>query len=68
MSLWRSVMPRTGTGGRIRDVQATGVGANVMAGTAGYSVGQLHIPGYELPWEDPDYKYPCMLLSVAPSR
>ena len=42
----------TGTGGRIRDVQATGRGAQVIAGTAGYCVGNLHIPGYDLPWEE----------------
>ena len=42
----------TGTGGRIRDVQATGTGANVTASTVGYSVGALNIPGYELPWEE----------------
>ncbi|XP_026502700.1 phosphoribosylformylglycinamidine synthase-like, partial [Terrapene carolina triunguis] len=34
----------TGTGGRIRDVQCTGRGAHVIAGTAGYSFGNLHIP------------------------
>ena len=42
----------TGTGGRIRYVQATGTGANVTASTVGYSVGALIIPGYELPWEE----------------
>jgi phosphoribosylformylglycinamidine synthase len=41
----------TGTGGRIRDVQATGRGAFVMAGSAGYCVGNLHIPNYQLDWE-----------------
>ncbi|MCI5183481.1 MAG: phosphoribosylformylglycinamidine synthase, partial [Candidatus Electrothrix sp. AW1] len=41
----------TGTGGRIRDVQGTGKGGFVMAGTAGYCVANLHIPGYDLPWE-----------------
>ena len=41
----------TGTGGRIRDVQGTGRGGLVLAGTAGYCVGNLHIPGYDLPWE-----------------
>ncbi|HKJ65904.1 MAG TPA: AIR synthase-related protein, partial [Desulfopila sp.] len=41
----------TGTGGRIRDVQATGRGAFVIAGTAGYCVGDLNIPGYPLSWE-----------------
>lgn len=35
----------TGTGGRIRDVQCTGRGAHVVAGTAGYCFGNLHIPG-----------------------
>ncbi len=35
----------TGTGGRIRDVQGTGRGGLVMAGTAGYCVANLHIPG-----------------------
>nr|XP_032640605.1 phosphoribosylformylglycinamidine synthase [Chelonoidis abingdonii] len=48
----------TGTGGRIRDVQCTGRGAHVIAGTAGYSFGNLHIPGYALPWEDPALPYP----------
>lgn len=41
----------TGTGGRIRDVQGTGRGAYVVAGTAGYCVGSLKIPGYRLEWE-----------------
>ncbi|KAJ6652382.1 hypothetical protein lerEdw1_011612 [Lerista edwardsae] len=48
----------TGTGGRIRDVQCTGRGAHVIAGTAGYSFGNLHIPGYSLPWEDSSLPYP----------
>ena len=39
----------TGTGGRIRDVQATGRGAHVVAGTAGYCFGALNIPG-KLPY------------------
>jgi phosphoribosylformylglycinamidine synthase len=46
----------TGTGGRIRDVQGTGRGGFVIAGTAGYCVGNLNIPGYELPWEN---RFPC---------
>lgn len=41
----------TGTGGRIRDVQGTGKGGFVIAGTAGYCVGDLNIPDYPLPWE-----------------
>lgn len=35
----------TGTGGRIRDVQCVGRGGYCIAGTAGYSVGNLNIPG-----------------------
>lgn len=35
----------TGTGGRIRDVQSAGRGGHVIAGTAGYCFGNLHIPG-----------------------
>ncbi len=53
----------TGTGGRIRDVQATGRGALVIAGTAAYCVGNLQIPGYELPWEDKSFCYPSNLAS-----
>jgi phosphoribosylformylglycinamidine synthase len=48
----------TGTGGRIRDVQATGRGSLVVAGTAAYCVGNLHVPGYPLPWEDETFAYP----------
>jgi len=46
----------TGAGGRIRDVQGTGKGGFVIAGTTGYCVANLHIPGYTLPWEN---SYPC---------
>ncbi len=53
----------TGTGGRIRDVHATGRGALVVAGTAAYCVGNLRLPGYELPWEDPGFQYPPNLAS-----
>jgi len=48
----------TGTGGRIRDVNATGSGSLVVAGTAGYCVGNLQIPGYDLPWEEKSFVYP----------
>ncbi|XP_013141308.1 PREDICTED: phosphoribosylformylglycinamidine synthase [Papilio polytes] len=48
----------TGTGGRIRDVQGVGRGGHTVAGTAGYSVGNLLIPGYDLPWEAKTWKYP----------
>jgi len=53
----------TGTGGRIRDGHATGRASLVIAGTAAYCVGNLRIPGYELPWEDPDFAYPDNLAS-----
>ncbi|MDH4162765.1 MAG: phosphoribosylformylglycinamidine synthase [Nitrospirota bacterium] len=53
----------TGTGGRIRDVQATGTAGLVVAGTAAYCVGNLRIPGYELPWEDASFLYPSNLAT-----
>jgi phosphoribosylformylglycinamidine synthase len=53
----------TGTGGRIRDIQATGKGGLVVAGTAGYCVAHLLIPGYDLPWETKDFAYPSNLAS-----
>lgn len=53
----------TGTGGRIRDVEATGRGGLVIAGTAAYCVGNLFIPGYELEWEDKTFSYPDNLAS-----
>jgi len=53
----------TGTGGRIRDVHATGRGSLVVAGTAAYCVGNLNIPGYQLPWEDTAFVYPTNLAT-----
>lgn len=53
----------TGTGGRIRDIQAVGRGGLVVAGTAAYCVGNLRIPGYVLPWEDETFEYPGNLAS-----
>ncbi|MBU1420451.1 MAG: phosphoribosylformylglycinamidine synthase [Proteobacteria bacterium] len=53
----------TGTGGRIRDVQGTGKGGFVVAGTSGYCVANLHIPGYTLPWEG-SYQCPDNLASA----
>ncbi len=53
----------TGTGGRIRDVHATGRGALVIAGTAGYCVGNLNILGYSIPGEDSAFVYPSNLAS-----
>ncbi len=53
----------TGTGGRIRDVHATGKGSTVIAGTAAYCVGNLQIPRYPLPWEDISFTYPPNLAT-----
>ncbi len=53
----------TGTGGRIRDVHATGRGGLVVAGTAAYCVANLLIPGYDLPWEDKRSVYLSNLAS-----
>ena len=53
----------TGTGGRLRDVTATGRGAYTVAGISSYCVGNLQIPGYELPWEDKSFEYPSNLAS-----
>ncbi len=53
----------TGTGGRIRDGHATGRASLIVAGTAAYCVGNLHIPGYDLPWEDNSFAYPDNLAS-----
>ena len=53
----------TGTGGRIRDVHAAGRGGLVVAATAAYCVGNLRVPGYDLPWEDPGLPYPANLAT-----
>jgi phosphoribosylformylglycinamidine synthase len=53
----------TGTGGRIRDIQGTGRGGLVVAGTAAYCVANLQIPGYDLPWEQKDFICPSNLAS-----
>ncbi|TMW61487.1 hypothetical protein Poli38472_012678 [Pythium oligandrum] len=53
----------TGTGGRIRDVQATGRGAHVIAGVSAYSVGNLLLEDYKLPWEDEKLEYPSNLAT-----
>ena len=48
----------TGTGGRLRDVMATGRGAYPVAGIAAYCVGNLQIPGYKLQWRVPSEHRP----------
>ncbi|MDT8450164.1 MAG: phosphoribosylformylglycinamidine synthase [Wenzhouxiangellaceae bacterium] len=41
----------TGAGGEIRDEAATGRGGRPVAGLTGFAVGDLRIPGFEMPWE-----------------
>ena len=41
----------TGAGGEIRDEGATGLGAQPKAGLCGFSVSDLHVPGFSQPWE-----------------
>ncbi|MDR0702704.1 MAG: phosphoribosylformylglycinamidine synthase [Azoarcus sp.] len=43
----------TGAGGEIRDEGATGRGARPKAGLAGFSVSNLALPDFPLPWEKP---------------
>ncbi|XP_055547131.1 phosphoribosylformylglycinamidine synthase [Wyeomyia smithii] len=60
----------TGTGGRIRDVQSIGRGGLPIAGTVGYCVGMLNIPGYQMPYEQqleypPSFASPLKILIEA---
>lgn len=53
----------TGTGGRLRDVQATGRGAHTVAGISAYCVGNLHIPERPMPWENQTDAYAANLAT-----
>lgn len=53
----------TGVGGRIRDTHATGIGSLVVAGTAGYCVGNLQLGGEAVLNEDASFVYPPNLAS-----
>jgi len=53
----------TGTGGRLRDTHATGTGSLIVAGTAGYMMGNLRLDGKILPHEDTKAVYPSNLAS-----
>lgn len=53
----------TGTGGRIRDIQATGRGGLMVAGTIGYVVGCLNLPDHYIPGEVGWLAYPPNLAS-----
>ncbi|KAA8498449.1 putative phosphoribosylformylglycinamidine synthase, chloroplastic/mitochondrial [Porphyridium purpureum] len=54
----------TGAGGRMRDSAATGTGSLLIAGFAGYAVGNLQLDNYALPWESDDFEYPSNLASA----
>ncbi len=43
----------TGSGGEIRDEGATGRGGKPKAGVTGFSVSNLRLPGFTMPWEGP---------------
>lgn len=53
----------TGSGGEIRDEGATGRGAKPKAGTVGFSVSNLRIPGFEQPFEQ-DFGKPAHIASA----
>ncbi|CAA6802405.1 MAG: Phosphoribosylformylglycinamidine synthase, synthetase subunit (EC / Phosphoribosylformylglycinamidine synthase, glutamine amidotransferase subunit (EC [uncultured Thiotrichaceae bacterium] len=53
----------TGSGGEIRDEGATGNGSKPKAGLSGFSVSNLNIPGYGMPWEN-DYGKPDRIVTA----
>lgn len=53
----------TGSGGEIRDEGATGNGSKPKAGLSGFSVSNLNIPDYPMPWEK-DYGRPDRIVSA----
>ncbi|MDE2082487.1 MAG: phosphoribosylformylglycinamidine synthase [Burkholderiales bacterium] len=54
----------TGAGGEIRDEGATGRGARPKAGVTGFSVGNLHLPGTDEPWERDPIGRPAHIASA----
>lgn len=53
----------TGSGGEIRDEAATGRGSRAKVGLCGFSVSNLRIPAFTLPWEC-DYGKPDRIASA----
>ncbi len=53
----------TGAGGEIRDEGAVGRGSKPKVGLTGFSVSNLHIPGYTHAWEHP-YGKPARIVSA----
>ena len=54
----------TGAGGEIRDEGATGTGSKPKAGLTGFSVSNLHIPGFNQAWENDSYGKPARIASA----
>ncbi|NDU85363.1 MAG: phosphoribosylformylglycinamidine synthase [Ferrovum sp.] len=54
----------TGSGGEIRDESATGRGAKPKAGLSGFSVSNLHLPGFSQPWEEGTLSKPARIASA----
>ncbi|MGL4901377.1 MAG: phosphoribosylformylglycinamidine synthase, partial [Shewanella sp.] len=52
-----------GSGGEIRDEGATGRGSKPKAGLTGFTVSNLHIPGFVQPWEG-NYGKPDRIVSA----
>ncbi len=52
----------TGSGGEIRDEGAVGQGSKPKAGLCGFTVSNLHIPGFVQPWEH-EYGRPGRIVS-----
>ncbi|KRX19682.1 putative phosphoribosylformylglycinamidine synthase, chloroplastic/mitochondrial [Trichinella nelsoni] len=53
----------SGTGGRIRNIHATGRGAHVVAAIFGLAFGNLNVPGHRLPWERCNHAESCTFAS-----
>lgn len=53
----------TGSGGEIRDEGAVGKGSKPKVGLTGFTVSNLQIPGYPLPWEE-NYGKPDRIVSA----
>lgn len=53
----------TGSGGEIRDEGSVGRGSKPKAGLAGFSVSNLHIPGFSRPWEVENFGKPSHIAS-----
>ena len=53
----------TGSGGEIRDEGAVGKGSKPKVGLTGFTVSNLQIPGYRMPWEQ-DYGKPNRIVNA----